>query len=250
MRKRMSTSPTALWLNTSQSFQQFEAPLLRYLFNHVAISCWDYSQSPDEANSLNVASVLLHDYLKQCDRPLHLIGHGTAGLLGLLYAREHPERVRSLTLLGVGAHPEIDWQAHYYALRAQLPCDRVAILAQIVRYLFGEQNYRMTKCLIEVLEKDLLHSLSPHSLYRCERIVPGGVDVPLLVCGSGDDIIVNANILEKWRTWLQPGDELWMCSGGHHFFHYFYPSEVGRQIVRFWNCISLNKMNSQISILR
>ncbi|MBD2579244.1 alpha/beta hydrolase [Oscillatoria sp. FACHB-1406] len=245
----MSKYPTALWLNTSESFQPFEAPLLRYLFARAAIARWEYSQSPDEASSLKIASVLLHDYLKQCDRPLHLIGHGTAGLLGLLYAREHPERVRSLTLLGVGAHPEIDWQAHYYTLCAQLPCDRVAILAQIVRYLFGEQNYRTTKCLIEILEKDLLHSLSPHSLYRRDRITPGGVDVPLLVCGSADDIIVNANVLEKWRAWLQPGDELWMCSEGPHFFHYLYPSEVGRQIVRFWHHISLNRTNCEISAL-
>jgi|GEM_PF-2838428 len=70
--------------------------------------------------SLDAALVLLHDYLKEGDRPLHLLGHSTGGLLGLLYAHRYPERVRSLTLLSVGVHPAIDWQAHYYIQRQML----------------------------------------------------------------------------------------------------------------------------------
>jgi len=39
----------------------------------------------DKASLLDVAVLLLHDYLKSNDQPVHLIGHSTGGLLGLLY---------------------------------------------------------------------------------------------------------------------------------------------------------------------
>ncbi|MDY7014466.1 MAG: alpha/beta hydrolase [Cyanobacteriota bacterium] len=246
----MDSYPKALWLGTDRGFKQFDAPLLRYLYNCVAIARWDYSQDWDEGSSLDVALVLLHDYLKQCDRPLHILGHGTGGLLGLLYARQHPERVKSLTLLGVGANPAVDWQAHYYALRNLLPCNRRMILAQMARNLFGEQSYRATRAIVEILEKDLFNSLSPHSLYQRASIPPGGVKVPLLVCGSADDVIVDRNALNEWRAWMKGGDVLWTCPRGHHFFHYFQPGEVGRQIVRFWNSLSPARTEEHIPAVR
>ncbi|MDY6786010.1 MAG: alpha/beta fold hydrolase [Cyanobacteriota bacterium] len=234
----MSSNPTALWLNANRSFKPFEAPLLRYLHKCIAIARWEYIQSADEGSSLEVALEHLHDYLAPCDRPLHLLGHGTGGLLGLLYARQYPERVESLTLLGVGAYPAVDWQAHYYRLRQLLPCDRAMILAQMVRNLFGAQNYCTTKALIEILDKDLLHSPSPHSLYQRTSIAPGSLEVPLLACGSADDVIVDRNALNEWRVWMKSGDVLWTCPRGHHFFHYFQSGEVGRQIVKFWHSLS------------
>ena len=95
----MSKLPDVVWLNTSPSFQCFDRPLLRYLSTQVTIAQWKYVQSQDDASLLNVAVLLLHDYLKSNAQPVHLIGHSTGGLLGLLYARQYPERVRSLTLM-------------------------------------------------------------------------------------------------------------------------------------------------------
>lgn len=104
----MSQLPEALWLNVSPALEKLDRPLLKHLSQHLSIAQWQYCQTPDEPMSLEIALVLLHDYLKHHDRPIHLLGHGTGGLLGLLYTRQHPERVRSLTLLSVGVYPAVD----------------------------------------------------------------------------------------------------------------------------------------------
>jgi pimeloyl-ACP methyl ester carboxylesterase len=112
----MSTSvlttsrPEAVWLSVNPSFSRLEQPLLQHLRGERPIAHWGYVQTPDEPSSLDVAMTLLHDYMKGCDRPLHLMGHSTGGLVGLLYARQYPQRVKSLTLLGVGVNPALDWK--------------------------------------------------------------------------------------------------------------------------------------------
>jgi pimeloyl-ACP methyl ester carboxylesterase len=83
--------PRYLWLNTSPSLRCFEQPLLCYLSKRVSIARWEYLQTQDEASSLDIAIALLHDYLKNIPDTVHLIGHSTSGLLGLLYARQYPE---------------------------------------------------------------------------------------------------------------------------------------------------------------
>ena len=230
----MSDLPDVLWLNTSSSLKQFDLPLLNYLPYLVPMACWQYHQSQDEASSLDTAIVLLHDYLKSRSQPMHLVGHGTSGLLGLLYARRYPERVKSLALLSVGVQPTIDWQAHYYARYKLLPCSRQAILVQMARHLFGYEDRQAIKHMASVLERDLDNSLSPHSLLSPTCIDPAGAPVPLLICGSRDDLIVDRTALQGWRPWLKAGDRVWECPSGRYFFHYFHPRLVGGQLVDFW----------------
>jgi len=229
--------PLAVWLNTSQSFQRFAKSPIRYLSQQVAIAEWNYYQNEDEPSSLEIALVLLHDYLKQCNQPVHLIGHSTGGLLGLLYARKYPERVKSLTLLGVGVHPAVDWQAHYYTMRQLLPISQEIILAQMVQHLFGYQEKYSTKALVKLLKRDLNTSPSPHSLFQRVSIPPSGVPIPLMVCGSQDDLIVDSYSLQGWKDYFKEGDRLWEHPWGHHFFHYFYPQEVTRAIFKFWKSL-------------
>jgi pimeloyl-ACP methyl ester carboxylesterase len=245
----MSVSANILWLNANPSFQRFDRLLLRYLAQQMPVAHWEYIQNPDEPSSLEIATVLLHDYLKTCREPVHLLGHGTGGLLGLLYARQHPQRVKSLTLLAVGARPAVDWQAHYYAMSHLLPCSRQTILAKMVHNMFGFQERGSTQGLIELLEKDLNASPSPHSLYRLAAIAQGGVSVPLFVCGSKDDLIVDPNMLQEWKPWMKEGDRLWECPHGHHFFHYFHPQLVGRQILKFWQSLSVSQ-TTQTSVIQ
>ena len=80
---------------------------------------------------------------------MHLIGHSTGGLLGLLYTRQYPEKVKSLTLLGVGVHAAVDWQAHYYIHRQFL--SRQATLNAMVYNLFGYHEERTIKSLVSIL---------------------------------------------------------------------------------------------------
>lgn len=233
----MSLLPDVLWLNVSPRLQRFDRPLLHVLSQHSVIALWEYSQSPDEPNSFEQAIALLHDYLKPCDRPLHLIGHSTSGLLGLLYARQYPERVKSLTLLSVGGYPAVDWQAHFYAQAQCLPCSRHVLLSQLVYRLFGRRSHAVAESLIHMLEQDLITALSPHTLFRRASLPPGGVPVPLLVCRGETDFIVDPTLFQAWQEWLKAGDRLWSCPQGGHFFHYDYPERVGQQIWAFWSSL-------------
>jgi surfactin synthase thioesterase subunit len=142
--------------------------------------------------------------------------------------------------LGVGANPAIDWQAHYYAMLRFLPCSRERVLAKMAHNLFGYQDISRTKSLIELLERDLNTSPSPHSLYREGNILPESVQVPLLVCGSKDDFVVDRNTLYRWSSWLKGGDRIWECPQGYHFFHYFHAQEVSQQVLKFWHPLREN----------
>jgi pimeloyl-ACP methyl ester carboxylesterase len=180
--------------------------------------------------------------LKHHNRPIHLMGHSTGGLLGLLYARQHPERVRSLTLLSVGVNPAIDWQAQYYAQRRLLPYDQKTILRQMLQGLMDCPPKDITKTLVKLLEEDLYQSLSPHSLVRSMSLLPILVKVPLLVCGSVDDVVIDPNQLRGWQQYF------WVCPGGRYFFHYFYPQLVSEQITQFWSTVLSSQYLSTHSI--
>ncbi|MBE9182630.1 alpha/beta hydrolase [Oculatella sp. LEGE 06141] len=235
----MVYSPEILCLNASPHLQVFDRPLLQFLAKQQPVAQWEYQQTPDEPCSLDTALVLLHDYLNHREHPVHLIGHGVSGLLALLYAQRYPERVRSLTLLSVGAYPAVDWQAQYYAQRQLLPCSRQILLTRMVDMLFGYSSQPMVKALVKILEQDLDYSLSPHSLVKCMSLAPIQVTVPLLVCGSVDDAVVDAHQLRSWREYFSEEaiSQLWVCPGGGYFFHCFYPKQVGEQILSFWRSL-------------
>lgn len=233
----MSQRFDALCLNVSPAFKCFNRPLLRELSQAIDVSQWEYVQSPDEPCSLDAGLVLLHDYLKQRDRPVHLIGHGISGLLGLLYARRHPERVRSLAMLSVGVYPAIDWQSHYFMQRQLLRCSRMFVLTQTVTYLFGAQCKLMTQRLVSVLEKDLMTSPSPNALGSPTYIPPEGVPVPFMVSRGEYDTVIDPNALEQWHPWFKTHDFQWECPQGRYFFHHSHPHKVAEVIIDFWRSL-------------
>ena len=231
----MSKLPDVIWLNTSPSLQCFAQPLMCQLSREMTVALWEYHQTEDEASSLDVAVELLQDYLKSCDQPVHLVGHSTGGLLGLLYSRKYPEKVKSLTLLAVGVDAGVDWQAHYYVHRPFL--SRQKTLTAFVYNLFGYQKQHTIQRLMRILEQDLNCSLSPHSLFQRLSVPPQPVPVPLMVCGSMDDIIVESDALQGWQAYLKEGDRLCECPQGRHFFHFFQPQLVAEQILNFWQSL-------------
>jgi len=239
--------PDVLWLSTSPSLQVFNQRLIRYVSKKVLIAEWDYLQTPDEPCALDIAVTLLHDYLKSINRPIHLIGHSTSGLVGLIYARKYPERVKSLTLLSVGVHPTVDWQAHYYVHRHLLPCSREIILGNMVKSLFGQQSRKITRTLVRILERDLDLSPCPHSLLKRESMLAKEVSVPLMVCGSHDDPIIDPNLIQGWQPFLKPEDRIWECPEGGYFFHHFSPLNVAQPLLEFWqqNNLALSDITPQ-----
>ena len=231
---KISPSTAPVWINANSSFKHFDGRIVRYLSNQVPIAYWEYRQEPDEPSSIDIALILLHDYLKSKSQPIDLIGHGTGGLLGLLYARKYPQRVKSLTLLGVGFNPAIDWQTHYYQMRKLLPCSQEMLLARMIQMMFGHQSRRNVLDLIKILRQDLYTAPTAHSLYQLKRVDSGGVSMPMMVCGSDNDGIVDRPALNRWSDHLKDDDVLWTNPLGHHFFHYFFPEQTGRQIIKFW----------------
>ena len=50
-------------------------------------------------------------------------------------------------------------------------------------------------------------------------------------------VLSTAPALDRWDEHLKDGDVLWTNPTGHHFFHYFFPEQTGRQIIKFWQRI-------------
>lgn len=238
-------SQQALWLSVSSTLKRFHRPLIKYLSRQQSIQQWEYHQHEDEPATLDVPVTLLHDYLKNQPSPIHLLGHSTGGIVGLLYAYRYPERVKSLTLLGVGVHPLIDWHAHYYANRQMLPCSQEIVLGQMVRSLFGYQDQIRTKRLAHLLENDLKTTPSPHSLMQRSSLESKGILSPLMVCGSENDVIVDPCALAGWKNYLKPEDQIWKCSQGNHFFHYHDPQLVGDAILEFYEELDSSKSKAK-----
>ncbi len=231
----MSMYPQALWLNPSPALANIHAPLTSYLRQYGSIGSWNYTQTLDEPSCLETALTLLHSYLAESSHPIHLLGHGTGGLLGWLYACRYPKHIRSLTLLGVGRFPTLDWQCLYYRLRQLLPCNREILLAHMVKLLFGPQPWQVARQLVKILDQDLTESLSPHSLFAPTQMPASDpLAVPMLVCGGESDWVVHPTLMHDWESIFKPGDRLWICPQGCHFFHYFFPEAVGDQILGFW----------------
>ncbi len=236
-----------LWLNTSDTLNRFNLPLVRHLAQQVNMGQWQYSQTQDEPSQIDIAVALLHDYLQTCNHPIHLVGHGISGVVGLLYARLYPQNVRSLTLLSVAAYPMTDWVAHYYFHRHLLNCCRTEVLKQMVLDLFGNQPPLTTQMLANILEKSLDHDLSGHSLWQTTGLPPDAVPVPLLVCGSQDDVVVDTHALQGWQPFLKPSDRIWQCPRGYHFFQCFYPQQVGAVLLDFWSPVQTALQPAQVS---
>jgi pimeloyl-ACP methyl ester carboxylesterase len=242
----MSNTPVAVFLSVSPSLNYLNRPLIQRLSAQMTIGLWEYQQFPDEANSLQTAIALLHKYLVD-QPPVHLIGHGTSGLLGLLYARRYPQQVKSLTLMAVGSHPTRDWQSHYYHNLDFLPCSRQMVLTQMVYSLFGFQSQPETRRLVKLLEQDLYRSLSPHNAFQHFKLCPGSSPVPLLVTGSQDDVIISPHEIHGWKNWLGDQDRIWICPSGRHFFQYHHPQWISQRIFDFWS--SLEQVSRRRSTL-
>ncbi|MBE9030679.1 alpha/beta hydrolase [filamentous cyanobacterium LEGE 11480] len=231
----MSGDFDVLWLNVSPRLKRLDQPLIKALNPSARIGYWEYIQTLDEGSSLEKAVRVLHECLQARDRPVHLIGHGLGGVVGLMYAKCYRRWVKSLTLLSVGVQPALTWHAHYYTQRLLVPCSQTRILAQAVHSIFGKQLPAPMKTMIQALAHDLDNAPVPHSLFKLGTVPQGGIAAPLMICGSQTDAIVTPPMQRQWTAHFKPGDTLWQAPSGHHFFHYHHPELAAQQITKFWH---------------
>jgi pimeloyl-ACP methyl ester carboxylesterase len=224
-----------LWIGTNPSLQCFHRRLLGALSQLFPMKYWEYSQTPDEPGSLDVAMSLLHQYVSTSNQPLHLIGHGQGGVLALSYARRYPERVASVVLLSVAAQPVITWQSYYYQQLAHLPYSRQQVLEFVASKISTIPCPRYVAHLAQRLDRDLLEAPSSNSPFRKERLLSeGGISQPLLVYSAEDDPVLAGQIFEDWKYYLKPGDQMWLQPIGGHFFHHQCAELVSEKIGSFW----------------
>jgi pimeloyl-ACP methyl ester carboxylesterase len=224
-----------LWVSASPSLKQFHRRLLHNLSATVEIEFWEYYQTLDEGSSIDSAIELLHEYLITSDCQFNLIGHGISGAIALGYARKYPDRVSSLVLLSVAVQPAISWHSYYYNQLRFLPCNRDYILRSIASNLFPDTCLSHISSLADRLERDLLEAPSNHSLFNLSILPEGKVEMPLMICGSQDDCVISQPAFSAWNHYLKFTDILHLSPAGGHFFHYFYPELIGRQIQEFWH---------------
>ncbi|MDJ0694843.1 alpha/beta hydrolase [Mastigocoleus sp. MO_188.B34] len=235
----MSIFCDAVWVSASPSLRCLSMPLIKRLLRYANISGWEYVQSKDEAACMDTAVELLHDYLQTRKSPVHLVGHGSGGAIALIFARQYPQFVKSLTLLSVATQPANTWHVNYYQQRQIYTLTKAEALFNTIQNMFREepictlQKLNPQK-LINQFDRDLENLPLKHSLFNIEKLPVGGVSMPLMICGGQVDPILSYLELYKWDEWLKPEDTVWKCPQGSHFFHYFYPDLVSKEISIFW----------------
>ncbi|MGB3669141.1 MAG: alpha/beta hydrolase [Phormidesmis sp.] len=250
----MYPRPDVLYLAVSPHLKCFDQRLMLQLSKSATVRQWRYLQTIDEPCSPELVVKTLHEYMQSRSEAtadstailpkVHLIGHGVSGVIGLLYARQYPQHVASLTLLSVSATPAMNWQAHYYALRKLLPCSREVILGQMIRLLCGQQSPRFTTALAQLLAHDLDSNLTLHSLAHSTQVVAGGAEVPLLICqGELDEVTASPQV--GWECWLKAGDRIWQCPEGKHFFQFHHYQQVAKVITQYWAQLQRSQLPSQ-----
>ena len=235
-----------IWVSASPSLRQLHRRLLNNLAKTVEIELWEYYQTPDEGSSIDTAVKLLREYLLSNNSSVHLIGHGIGGEIALSYARLYPAKIASLTLLSVAVQPAINWHSYYYTQLRSLPADRECILRLTAVNLFPDGCANQVHGLVERLKRDLVEAPSNHSLFQLNIAPEGGVEMPLLICGTQDDPVITEASLYGWRHYLKSSDSIWRSAEGGHFFHHVRPELISDQIQHFWQGISSERVYDRL----
>ena len=230
----MSISCDAMWVSGSPSLRCLSMPIIKKLLRYTNVSGWEYVQAVDEPACIDTAVELLHDYLTTRKLPIHLVGHGIGGTIALIFTRKYPHFVKSLTLLSVATQPANTWHVTYYQQRQIYTLSRAQALLNTIHNLFREESIYNPQKFINQFNQDLENLPLMHSLFNIEKLPVGGVPKPLMICGGQVDPILSYLELYKWDEYLKTGDIVWKCPQGRHFFHYFYPDLVSKEISNFW----------------
>jgi pimeloyl-ACP methyl ester carboxylesterase len=96
---------------------------------------------------------------------------------------------------------------------------------------------------ISYFKDNLAGSPCPHSLFRMSNSRDEGGEVPLLICSRKTDFVVSPIVMRRWSKFFKKGSRLGECQNCRHFFHHFYPEELGEKIINFWLSLHSRQAN-------
>jgi len=70
-----------------------------------------------------------------------------------------------------------------------------------------------------------------------------GGEIPWLICSKKTEFVVSPIMMRRWSKFIKKGSRLGECQDGRHFFHHFYPEQVGEKILNFWLSLHSSKAN-------
>ena len=242
----MSEAAGAFWINPGCRGGGLHRCFTDQIRQRWSLQEWSCLALEDHGEDLESVLSQLGLALSSQTRPVHLIGHGTGGVLAWWVARRVPQWVRSVTLLGVGAIPALNWQTYTLMMGYRSPCTREQLMAHMVRLLFGPQKMRQARQLVRLLEQDLAESLPPVAFLRS---TPLGRDrplsVPVLIAGGAQDWLTSSTQIRRWHPWLKAQDRVWICPEGYHFFHATASGPVADQVLLFWQQVDRERVGDR-----
>jgi pimeloyl-ACP methyl ester carboxylesterase len=116
--------------------------------------------------------------------PVHVVGHSDGGIVGLLLARDHPERVRSLVTIGANLDPD-----------AWVPEDYPHVTVTDEAWATLEEEYAQLSP--DGPEHSSVVVAKLHALWEREPSIPAaslaGLAVPVLVVAGEHDMVARAH---------------------------------------------------------
>jgi pimeloyl-ACP methyl ester carboxylesterase len=196
-----------------------QIPYFSESYQVIAADSRSQGKSADPADSLSY-EMMADDYSALLDA-LHLdsafvVGWSDGGIIGLLLAIRHPDKVKKLAVTGANIRPDT---TAVMAADIQSMKDQVARLQKQKQDPKTRNEIKLTRLMIDE------PNISRYSLQQ--------IHCPVLVIGGDHDIIKTEHTLEIYRS--IPGANLWILPGSGHDTCIRFKDDFNMQVGRFFN---------------
>ena len=174
---------------------------------------------------------------------IHLVGHSGGGVLAIVFAGMHPDKILSLTLVDSLARLDIPLETKIRSVLAALEIGGSKLAYTVaVPWLFGadfliQSKERLAASLtraesipLEVLKANLLYVLN----FGDQRKMLRAIESPVLVAVGTDDVLTPMRYSHEIVEWVKPGlGVLVTITGAGHNAPLEKPNEFNRVLMGF-----------------
>ncbi len=201
-----------------------------------------YDRSPIGTLETQLEELLVFIEQRQLEK-IHLVGHSGGGVLALVFAGMHPEKILSLTLVDSLARLDIPLETKIRSVLAALEVGGSKLAYTVaVPWLFGadfliQSKERLAAALaraesipLEVLKANLLYVLN----FGDRRKMLRAIESPVLVLVGTDDVLTPMRYSHEIVEWVKPGlGVLVTITGAGHNAPLEKPNEFNRVLLGF-----------------